>query len=65
MRDEAKTWWLVSGPNVASSYFFSKKIRVALESRTLIWVPLVVTITTAYEIFSNYNSDFLLLSSKN
>ena len=21
MRDEAKTWWLVSGPDVASSYF--------------------------------------------
>ena len=45
MRDEAKTWWLVSGPDVASSFFFLKKIRVALESRTLIWVPLVVTIT--------------------
>ena len=45
MRDEAKTLWLVSGPNVASSYFFLKKIRVALESRTLIWVPLVVAKT--------------------
>ena len=22
VRDEAKTWWLVSGPDVASSYFF-------------------------------------------
>ena len=22
MRDEAKTWWLVSGSDVASSYFF-------------------------------------------
>ena len=25
MRDEAKTWWLVSGPDVASSYFFKRK----------------------------------------
>ena len=25
MRDEAKTWWLFSGPNVASSYFFKRK----------------------------------------
>ena len=25
MRDEAKTWWLVSGSNVASSYFFIRK----------------------------------------
>ena len=25
MRDEAKTWWLVSGPDVASSYFLKKK----------------------------------------
>ena len=42
MRDEAKTWWLVSGlnmPNVASSYFFFflKEIRVALESRDSRW----------------------------
>ena len=33
MRDEAKTWWLVSGSDVVSSYFFQKKIRVAFESR--------------------------------
>ena len=52
MRDEAKTWWLVCGPDVASSYFFFfffffffEKIPVALESQTLIWVLLVVTIT--------------------
>ena len=46
MRDEAKTWWLYSGPDVASSYFFFlKKIRVALESRTLIWVPLLQATT--------------------
>ena len=45
MRDEAKTWWLLSGPDVASSYFFLKKIRVALESRTLIWVPLLQAMT--------------------
>ena len=45
MRDEAKTWWLSFGPNVASSYFFLKKIRVALESRTLISVPLLQTMT--------------------
>ena len=25
MRDEAKTWWLVSVPDVASSYFFKSK----------------------------------------
>ena len=25
MRDEAKTWWLFSGPDVASSYFFKRK----------------------------------------
>ena len=51
MRDEAKTWWLVFGPEVVSSYFFFfKKIRVALESRTLIWVPLVVTITLKHTI---------------
>ena len=24
MRDEAKTWWLVSGPNVASSCIFKE-----------------------------------------
>ena len=45
MKDEAKTWWLVSGPNVASSHFFLKKIRVALESRTLISVPLLQAMT--------------------
>ena len=45
MRDEAKTWWLFSGPDVASSYFFKKKIRVALESRTLISVPLLQAMT--------------------
>ena len=37
MRDEAKTWWLVSGSDVASSYFFLKRIRVALESRDSQW----------------------------
>ena len=35
MRDEAKTWWLVSGPDMLHHpfffFFFSKKIRVALE----------------------------------
>ena len=25
MRDEDKTWWLFSGPDVASSYFFKRK----------------------------------------
>ena len=45
MRDEAKIWWLFSGPDVASSYFFFKKILVALESRTLIWVPLFQAMT--------------------
>ena len=25
MRDEAKTWWLVSGLDIASSYFFKRK----------------------------------------
>ena len=25
MRDEAKTWWLVSGSDVASSYFIKRK----------------------------------------
>ena len=25
MRNEAKTWWLFSGPDVASSYFFKRK----------------------------------------
>ena len=25
MREEAKTWWLVFGPDVASSYFFKRK----------------------------------------
>ena len=45
MRDEAKTWWLFSGPDVASSYFFQKKIGVVLESRTLIWVPLLQAMT--------------------
>ena len=25
MRDEAKTWWLFSGPDVALSYFFKRK----------------------------------------
>ena len=25
MRDEAKTWWLYSGPDVASSYFLKRK----------------------------------------
>ena len=45
MRDEAKTWWLFFGPDVASSYFFLKKILVVLESRTLISVPVLVTFT--------------------
>ena len=46
MRDEAKTWWLFFGPDVASSYFFFfKEIRVALESRTLISVPLLQAMT--------------------
>ena len=31
MNDEAKTWWLVCGPDGASSYFL-KKIHVVLES---------------------------------
>ena len=39
---------LYSGPDVASSYFFKKKIRVALESRTLIWVPLLQAMTLKY-----------------
>ena len=45
MREEAKTSMLFSGPDVASSYFFLKKIRVALESQTLISVPVLVTFT--------------------
>ena len=45
MRDTAKTWWLVSGPDVASSFFFLKKIRVALESQTFISVPLLQAMT--------------------
>ena len=45
MRDEAKTWWLFSGPDVASSWFFKRKSVVALESRTLIWVPLLQAMT--------------------
>ena len=28
MRDEAKTWWLVSGPDVASSYFFKSNFSI-------------------------------------
>ena len=35
MKDEAKTWLLVSGPDVTSS--FLKKIRVALKSRDSRW----------------------------
>ena len=45
MRDEAKTWWLYSGPDVASSRFLKKKICVALESRTRICVPLLQAMT--------------------
>ena len=42
MRDEAKTWWLVFGPDVASSYFFFK------ENPCCTWItrfPLVAAIT--------------------
>ena len=40
MRDEAKTWLLYSGPDVAPFYFFFKhvkEIRIALESRDSRW----------------------------
>ena len=64
MRDEAKTWWLFSGPDVASSYFFQKKIRVALESRTLISVPLlqVMTLKSQNEA-NNANKITIILSA--
>ena len=46
MRDEVKTWWLFSGNDVEYDlFFFFKKIRVTLESRTVIWVAFLLTIT--------------------
>ena len=37
MRDEAKTWRLVSGSDVASSHFFKKKSELHLKSRDSHW----------------------------
>ena len=36
------------GPMLHYLIFFLKKIRVALESRTLIWVPVLLTITVKF-----------------
>ena len=58
MRDEAKTWWLVSGCDVASSYFFFKKIRVALESRDSHWYrqPLLTKWMFITQLFNHASS---------
>ena len=44
MRDEAQTWWSYWA-RCCIIVFFKKKTRLALESRTLIWVPLLQAMT--------------------
>ena len=49
----------ILGPMLRYPIFFKKKIRVALESRTLIWVPLLQAMTL--KLKQNYMQDTKLL----
>ena len=66
MTDKAKTWWLVSGPNVASSYFFKRKsmlhlnheIPACTDNNSLMWILMTWDNIMIIPVFSVWYKTF-------